>query len=329
MNESEAMSRALQLAATPGVPLGPNPRVGCVLLRDGKVLAEGFHRGAGTLHAEADALAKTDARGATAVVTLEPCNHSGRTGPCSQALIDAGVKRVVYAMPDPNPVASGGARTLRAAGVEVAAGLARKDAERVNRGWLFGVQNGRPLVTWKFAATLDGRSAAADGTSQWITGPSARSDVQRLRGQCDVILVGTGTVAADNPRLTVRDGRAHQPLRAVMGRRDLDPGMLVFNAAADTIRLQTHDPAQALSQLFDAGRRHVWLEGGPTVAAAFMRAHLVDEIISYVAPALLGSGRNAVADLGITTISEAVRLDLQDVARIGDDVRLTLAPQAE
>ncbi len=322
------MSRALQLAATPGVPLGPNPRVGCVLLRDGEVIAEGFHRGAGTPHAEADALAKTDARGATAVVTLEPCNHTGRTGPCAQALIDAGVHRVVYALPDPNPVASGGARALRAAGVEVAAGLHRKEAERVNRGWLFGVAHNRPLVTWKFAATLDGRSAAADGTSQWITGPQARSDVQRLRGQCDVILVGTGTAATDNPRLTVRDGRTHQPLRAIMGVRDLDPGLLVFNSAADTVQLRTHDPADALATLFEAGRRHVWLEGGPTVAAAFLRAGLIDEVIAYIAPALLGGGRNAVADLGISTIADALRLELRDATRIGDDVRLTLAPPA-
>lgn len=322
------MSRALHLAATPGVPLGPNPRVGAVLMRDGEVIAEGFHRGAGSPHAEADALAKTDARGATAVVTLEPCNHQGRTGPCAQALIDAGVRRVVYAMPDPNPVASGGARALRAAGVEVAAGLQRKEAERVNRGWLFGVQHGRPLVTWKFAATLDGRSAAADGTSQWITGAQARSDVQRLRRQCDVILVGTGTVATDNPRLTVRDGRKDQPLRAVMGLRDLDPGFQVFSAAAETRLLKTHDPAVALTELFDAGRRHVWLEGGPTLAAAFVRAGLVDEIIAYLAPALLGAGRTTVGELGITTIADALRLDLQDVTRLGDDVRLTLAPPA-
>jgi diaminohydroxyphosphoribosylaminopyrimidine deaminase/5-amino-6-(5-phosphoribosylamino)uracil reductase len=320
------MSRALELAATPGVPLGPNPRVGCVLLRDGEVIAEGFHRGAGTAHAEADALAGVDARGATAVVTLEPCNHTGRTGPCAQALIGAGVRRVVYALPDPNPVASGGARTLRAAGVEVAAGLHRREAERVNRGWLFGVEHHRPLVTWKFAATLDGRSAAADGTSQWITGPQARSDVQRLRGQCDVILVGTGTAAVDNPRLTVRDARMEQPLRAVMGLRELDPELRIFNATAETVRLRTHDPAQALSTLFETGHRHVWLEGGPTLAAAFIRAGLVDEVIAYLAPALLGTGRHAVADLGITTIADALRLELLDATRVGDDVRLTLVP---
>lgn len=326
MNESEAMARALELAATPGVPLGPNPRVGCVLLREGHVIAEGFHRGAGTPHAEADALSGVDARGATAVVTLEPCDHTGRTGPCSQALIDAGVARVVYALPDPNPVAAGGAGTLRAAGIEVVSGLRDDEAEHLNRAWLFGVRHGRPLVTWKFAATLDGRSAAADGTSKWITGEQARQDVHRLRGKCDVILVGTGTVEADDPYLTVRNGREHQPLRAVMGMRPLDPGSHVFDHSAETIVLATHDPGEALRELFDSGRRHVWLEGGPTVAAAFLRAGLVDEVLAYLAPALLGAGRNAVGDLGVASMTDIVRFDLLEVVPVGPDVRLTLRP---
>src|SRR6188472_4044381 len=167
--EQRAMRRALELARTPGVPLGPNPRVGCVLLdADGAEIAEGYHRGAGTPHAEAVALAEVgaDARGATAVVTLEPCNHTGRTGPCSQALIEAGVTRVVFAQPDPNPVARGGETALRDAGVEVAFGLLEREARAVNRAWTFAVEHGRPFVTWKYAATLDGRSAAADGSSR-------------------------------------------------------------------------------------------------------------------------------------------------------------------
>lgn len=321
------MQRALELAATDGVPLGPNPRVGCVLLRDGHVVAEGFHRGAGTAHAEADALHNcSDARGATAVVTLEPCNHTGRTGPCAQALIAAGVSRVVYAMSDPNPVAAGGAQTLREAGVDVSAGLLSGSARDVNAAWLFGLTHGRPMVTWKFAASLDGRSAAADGTSQWITGPDARADVHRLRAQCDVILAGTGTVAADDPLLTVRDGSSHQPLRAVMGLRELSPELKIFNHEAQTVVLQTHDPAQALAELFDAGRRHVWLEGGPTVAAAFLKAGLVDEVIAYIAPVLLGAGRTAVGDFGVSTIGHALRLELLEATRIGTDLRVRLAP---
>ena len=183
--EQLAMRRALALAATPGVPLGPNPRVGCVLLApDGEVVAEGFHRGAGTPHAEAAALADAGAgaRGTTAVVTLEPCNHTGRTGPCARALVEAGVRRVVFAQADANPVAQGGAETLRAAGVEVEAGLLADEARGLNRAWTFAVEHGRPFVTWKFATSLDGRSAAADGTSRWVSGPAARRDTHRLRG---------------------------------------------------------------------------------------------------------------------------------------------------
>src|SRR6188472_776646 len=206
--EQRAMRRALELARTPGVPLGPNPRVGCVLLdAQGVEIAEGYHRGAGSPHAEAAALAEAgeDARGATAVVTLEPCNHVGRTGPCAEAMVEAGVARVVFAQPDPNPVAAGGESTLRAAGVEVVFGLMEREARAVNRAWTFGMEHHRPFVTWKLATTLDGRSAAADGSSRWITGPTARTDVHQLRAECDTVLVGTGTARADDPQLTVRD----------------------------------------------------------------------------------------------------------------------------
>ncbi len=333
--EQRAMRRALDLARTPGVPLGPNPRVGCVLLDSGGAeIAEGYHRGAGTPHAEAAALAEAgeDARGATAVVTLEPCNHTGRTGPCSRALVDAGVRRVVFAQPDPNPVATGGEATLRGAGVQVAWGLMEREARALNRAWTFGMEHHRPFVTWKFAATLDGRSAAADGSSRWVTSRAARVDSHRLRAQCDVMLVGTGTVEADDPELTVRDEYdellVHQPLRAVMGVRDLDPGRRVFNDRAETIRLDTHDPRIALDRLHALDRRHVFLEGGPDLAAAFVRAALVDEVVAYVAPALLGAGTSAVGDLGITTIADALRLRITDVTTVGTgaeaNVRLTM-----
>src|SRR3954466_10128260 len=208
--ESAAMRRALELAATPGVPLGPNPRVGCVLLADdGSTVAEGFHRGAGTPHAEADALARAGerARATTAVVTLEPCNHTGRTAPCAHALVAAGVRRVVFAQSDPNPAAAGGAATLRAGGVEVESGLLVDEARELNRIWTFAHLHGRPFVTWKFATTLDGRSAAADGTSRWVSSPASRRHTHRLRALCDVMLVGTNTVAVDDPPLTVRDDR--------------------------------------------------------------------------------------------------------------------------
>ena len=334
--ERAAMQRALALAATPGVSLGPNPRVGCVLLDDsGATVAEGFHRGAGTPHAEADALARAGdrARGTTAVVTLEPCNHTGRTGPCAQALVDAGVRRVVFAQTDPNPTAAGGADTLRRAGVEVESGLLSVESTLLNRVWTFAVEHGRPFVTWKFATTLDGRSAAADGTSRWVSSPAARRDTHRLRALCDVMLVGANTVAVDDPLLTVRDEHDrpldHQPLRVVMGERDLDPGRRIFNTDAESLHLRTRDPHEALRELRARDRQHVFLEGGPTLASAFLRAGLVDEIVVYVAPMLLGAGRSAVGDLGITTISEALRPRVVDVTVLDDEehnVRLTLAP---
>jgi diaminohydroxyphosphoribosylaminopyrimidine deaminase/5-amino-6-(5-phosphoribosylamino)uracil reductase len=337
-DEWAAMRRALALAATAGVPLGPNPRVGCVLVdADGRTVAEGYHRGAGSPHAEADALARAGiaARGTTAVVTLEPCNHTGRTGPCALALVEAGVRRVVVGQRDTNPVATGGVETLRAAGVEVETGLLADEARTVNRVWTFAVEHGRPFVTWKFATTLDGRSAAADGTSRWVSSVAARRDTHRLRAECDAVLVGTNTIAVDNPLLTVRDAEdrplTRQPLRVVIGERALDPAHQVFGPEAETLHLHTRDPGAALKELFSRDRQHAFLEGGPTLAAAFVRAGLVDEIVAYVAPVLLGAGRHAVGDLGITTISDALRLAVTDVTVLdpvtdGDDidVRITM-----
>ena len=351
--EVAAMRRALELAQNPDVPVGPNPRVGCVLLRpDGSVLAEGYGRGAGSRHAEVDALrhprsaaeppnvigdrasersddarSRGSAAGATAVVTLEPCNHVGRTGSCAAALRDAGVARVVFGQADGNAVAAGGAESLRSAGVDVEGGVLADEARAVNPIWTLATERGRPYVTWKFAATLDGRSAAADGTSQWITSQEARADVHRLRAECDAILVGTGTVLADDPQLTVRDehgplDRRYQPVRAVMGRRDIPSGATVLDDAAETVRLTTRDPAVALKQLYERGRTHVWLEGGPTLAGAFLQAGLVDRVVAYVAPALLGAGPAALGDAGIATLGDAALMGFTDVTRIGSDVRL-------
>jgi diaminohydroxyphosphoribosylaminopyrimidine deaminase/5-amino-6-(5-phosphoribosylamino)uracil reductase len=270
------------------------------------------------------------------VVTLEPCNHTGRTGPCARALADAGVARVVYAQADTNPVATGGAAALRAAGVEVEGGLLADEARAVNREWTFAVESGRPFVTWTFATTLDGRSAAADGTSRWVSSTPARRDTHRLRGLCDAILVGTGTVLVDDPQLTVRDDddrdlpRDRQLLRAVMGLRDVPAGRRVLDEAAESVLLRTRDPHEALAALRERDRQHVFLEGGPTLAGAFLRAGLVDEVVAYVAPMLLGAGRNAVADLGIETIADALHLDVTDVTVLGDgpdlNLRLTMTP---
>lgn len=330
--EVAAMRRALVLAQNPGVPLGPNPRVGCVLLdADGAVVAEGYHRGAGHPHAEIDALTSAGerARGTTAVVTLEPCNHTGRTGPCADALLVAGVARLVYAQRDTNPVARGGGEALRTAGVDVEGGVLADEARAVNPIWTFAVENGRPYVTWKYAATLDGRSAAADGSSRWITSPEARADVHRLRAECDAILVGTGTVLADNPHLTVRDvaGQAldvgRQPLRVVIGLRTVPADAAVLDDAAETLVLNTREPGEVLKRLLARDRQHVLLEGGPTLAGAFLREGLVDRVIAYFAPAFLGAGPAALSDAGVGTIADAIRLEITDMARVGPDVRLT------
>lgn len=341
--EAAAMRRALGLAAEigdPGPATYPNPRVGCVLLgAEGSVISEGFHRGPGTPHAEVDALAKAGgaARGATAVVTLEPCNHTGRTGPCSQALIDAGVARVIYAQADPNPVAAGGAERLKAAGIDGEQGLYAAESRDLNRVWTRAAELQRPYVTWKFATTLDGRSAAADGTSRWVSSKAARLDTHRLRALADTMLVGTNTVEVDDPALTVRDAEGRpvgvQPLRVVMGSRDLPADRRIFDEQAPSLHLRTRDPREALAALWEQERRHVFLEGGPTLAAAFLEASLVDEIVVYVAPFLLGAGRSAVADLGITTISDAFRPQVRSVDVLAPDasgeepnVRFVLEP---
>jgi diaminohydroxyphosphoribosylaminopyrimidine deaminase / 5-amino-6-(5-phosphoribosylamino)uracil reductase len=326
--ERAAMRHALTLAATPGVPLGPNPRVGAVLLdADGAAVGEGWHRGAGTPHAEVAALvaAGPRARGATAVVTLEPCGHTGRTGPCAQALIDAGVTRVVFAQADPNPVAAGGAALLAAAGLSVESGLLAEQADALNHEWSFAVRHRRPFVTWKLAATLDGRVAAADGTSRWITGPEARADVHAWRGRCDAVVVGTGTALADDPRLTARDAAdpvGKQPLRVVVGHREVPATARVRDDAAPFVQIRSHDPTEALAVLFADDVQHVYLEGGPTLAGAFVAAGAVDRVVAYYAPRLLGAGRPALADAGVPTLADAPSLVVTDVRAMGADVRV-------
>lgn len=346
-----AMTRALELAAR-GPAYGPNPRVGCVLLapaddtvpvpegaapdaldpRPRTVLAEGYHQGAGTPHAEAAALADArgrgvDVRGATAVVTLEPCAHTGRTGPCADALVAAGVGEVVHAVDDPNPLARGGAAVLRAAGVRVVRGLRAAEGAALLHVWLTAVRRGTPYVTLKTATTLDGYVAAGDGTSRWITGAAARAHAHRVRAAVDAIAVGTGTVRVDDPALTARvaghDGverlADHQPLRVVVGHGGIPPRSRLRGDGGPLLHVPTHDVAEVLRALAAREVRHLLVEGGPTLATAFLAAGAVDELHAYVAPALLGDGRRAVGDLGVRTMADVRRFRTVEVRRVGDD----------
>lgn len=332
--ERDAMSRALELAANG--PRGLNPQVGAVILSPaGDVLAEGWHRGTGTPHAEVDALSKLApdaARGATAVVTLEPCNHTGRTGPCTQALVDAGIARVVYALDDPGAVSGGGAEHLRAAGVEVEAGEQADAATALIADWLAVQRLGRPHVTVKWAQSLDGRAAASDGTSRWITGPHARADVHRRRAASDAIVVGTGTVLADDPALTARDGDAllpDQPVPVVVGWREIPSDAALHRHPHEAVHYPTHDLATVLGDLRERGVQRAFVEGGPTLASAFIAAGLADELLVYLAPVLLGGGRLALTDLGVTTIGDARRLTVDEWLPLGADLLAIARPAAK
>ncbi|PZG12323.1 bifunctional diaminohydroxyphosphoribosylaminopyrimidine deaminase/5-amino-6-(5-phosphoribosylamino)uracil reductase RibD [Nonomuraea aridisoli] len=348
------MARAVELARLGHGSTSPNPVVGCVVLdAEGRVAGEGFHAYAGGPHAEVVALAQAGerARGGTAYVTLEPCDHTGRTGPCSRALLEAGVARVVVAVPDPNPKAAGGAARLRAHGVAVTVGVLAAQAERVNEEWLTYARLGRAHVTWKFAATLDGRSAAEDGTSQWITSPEARADVHRMRAAADAIMAGIGTVLADDPRLTARPenagGVVRVPLRVVVdtdGRTPRDARVLDDAAPtlvavaddagadlkADLLRLPRRDGRLDLDALLrELAARDVvsvFLEGGPTLAGAFVAQGLVDRVVAYLAPALLGSGPAALGAAGAGTIGDLHRLTFDEISPMGPDVRLIARP---
>jgi diaminohydroxyphosphoribosylaminopyrimidine deaminase / 5-amino-6-(5-phosphoribosylamino)uracil reductase len=333
--ELAALHRAFELAGRG--PAGENPQVGAVLLSPrGEVLAEGWHHGAGTPHAEAAALGAAAAVGrsvanATAVVSLEPCNHTGRTPPCAQALIDAGVRRVVYSVPDPNPIAAGGAQRLRAAGLEVVGGVLEPDGRELLADWLRRVT--RPYVIAKIAQSLDSRVAAADGTSRWITGESARVHAHQVRAEVDAIVVGTGTVLADDPSLTARkpDGSLapHQPERIVVGLRDVPADAAVRGSADGFVHLRTHQPIHVLDALAARGLGRVLIEGGPALVSAFLRAGLVDELHLYLAPMLLGAGTGAVTGLGVATLAQAQRWQFSATQRLGADLLLIAKPNKE
>lgn len=351
------MAEALRLARRGRYGSHPNPRVGCVIARDGVVLGRGWHAVAGSAHAEVNALgdAGNRARGATAYVTLEPCSHHGRTPPCTTALIDAGIARVVAAMRDPYPAVAGtGIAALEAAGIAVSVGLLEEEARALNAGYLSRIERGRPKVTVKIAASLDGATAMADGESRWITSAAARRDVQRLRACSGAVLTGVGTVLDDDPSLTVRDVDVpRQPLRAVLDSKlrtpasarmlSLDGETVIYGtresgrdalerAGARVVTLPAEDGrvslAAVLEDLAEAGVNDLLVEAGPTVAGAFLAGGHADEIVVYQAPHLLGSEtRRMLVTPGMTRLDERIDLEILDLRQVGVDLRITARPK--
>ena len=360
--EQQAMRRALALAALGARTTQPNPRVGCVIAREGVIVGEGWHQRAGEPHAEVFALRAAGelARGATAFVTLEPCNHHGRTPPCTEALINAGIARVIFACGDPNPRVDGsGAARLRAAGIAVEVGLCATEGEELNRGFFKRMRTGRPWLRLKLAASIDGRTALAHGESQWITSPAARADVHRFRAESAAILSTSATVLADDPQLDARsDGGAspptRQPMRVLLDRQlRIPPRARVFTTGGEVVRLagaatqSIPAPAMAspqgriehialggdgqlnleavLAWMGGAALNEVWTECGSTLAGALLDRGLVDEMVLYLAPKLLGSAAKPLVEMaGPARLAEAMTWQVHDLQQIGPDIRIML-----
>ena len=357
MDDERFLSEALDLAARGRGRVSPNPLVGAVVVSDGLVVGRGWHEGPGTAHAEVVALREAGerARGATLYTSLEPCDHRGRTGPCTEAILDAGIARVVAGVVDPNPVVDGrGIEHLRSGGVDVSIGVLAREAERINEAFFKHVRTGTPFVTLKMAATLDGKVAARDGSSRWITGEEARADVHRLRGASDAIVVGAGTAILDDPSLTVRDPdyRGRPVLRVLVdaaGR--VDAASALFSdeaptlvatterahaarveawraAGAEVVAYESVDDGVPLSEVVaDLGKRDVQsalLEGGPTLAWSAVAAGLVDKVILYLAPKLIGGAAapGILGGEGLASIGDAIDLEVADVERLGGDVKV-------
>ena len=328
LSAEAAMARAIECARLGLGKTFPNPIVGAVLTSaTGEFISEGFH--SGTEHAEviAIAAAKEIPAGSIIYVTLEPCNHQGKTPPCTQALIDAGITKVVYSVTDPNPIAAGGAEKLRNSGIEVVAGLLESEAAFVNRAWLTKIAKHRPRITWKIASTMDGKVAAADGSSKWITSELARADVALLRSQTDAIVTSTATVKADNPLLTSK-GAGKNPMRIVMGGSEIASGSQILNADSETVAIKSRDLQELITLAKARGFNQLLIESGPTFGTALMKAGLIDEVVLYQAPTFFGSGTPSISDLGVASISQRLDFEIADVEVIGADLKITLVKSA-
>ena len=350
------MKQAIALALQGQYSTKPNPNVGCVIVKDGQLLGMGYHPKAGQPHAEVFAMreAGEQTQGATAYVTLEPCAHYGRTPPCAKGLVEAGVARVVIACPDPNPLVAGkGVQILKEAGIEVDVGICQAEAHQLNAGFLKAMATGMPYVRLKVASSLDGRTAMASGESKWITGPAARLDVQHFRAISGVVITGIETILADDPQLNVRQLQrvtdlttVVQPKRLVLDRQGRLPLTAQILQQPDTVMVMgpyrqaladlgvlqfaVQSLDQLLKQLVQSHQIYdVMVEAGATLSTAFLQEKLVDEMISYVAPTLLGQSARAMFNAEFSQMAEQLRFKLMDVTQLGDDVRLTLIPSQE
>ena len=323
MSTEQLMQYAIDLAKKGQSLTYPNPIVGAVIAdAEGKIIGEGFHQGAE--HAEVIAIknAKSIPADATLFVTLEPCNHFGKTPPCADAIISAGIKNIVFATTDPNPIAAGGANKLKDAGIKVTGGLLANEASFANRAWLTKVEMGRARFIWKIASTIDGKVAAADGSSKWITSESARADVAKLRASSDAILTSSKTVISDNPTLDSK-GLGKNPCRIVMGKSEIQNSANIFNDLAPTKVINSRGISELLDFVTSEGFNQVLVESGPTFGSALLSAGVIDEVVVYLAPSILGSGLSSISDLGIKSIDQKIDLQLISHEVIDQDFKLT------
>jgi len=329
LSAEDAMARAIECASYGLGKTFPNPIVGAVITSAaGEFISEGFHQGAD--HAEVVAIkgAKEIPAGSIIYVSLEPCNHQGKTPPCVEAIIESGIKKVVFAISDPNPVAAGGSERLRGSGIEVVTGVGEVQAIHENRAWLTKIEKGRPRITWKIASTMDGKVTASDGSSKWITGELARADVAKIRAQADAIVTSTATVVADDPLLTSK-GLGKNSLRIVMGLSEIKGDSQILGNDAETVLIKSRDFKELISLANERGFNQLLIESGPRFGTALLREDLIDEIILFQAPTFLGSGTPSIGDLGISNISSRLDFEITDVEIIGADLKITLVKSAK